>query len=91
MPEPAIHSSASTGPAIYADGPVGAPAVYADGTVGGPAIYADGPTGGPAIYADGPSWPAIHAEPEPGAGDLTKSERARQTSIRVTRHGLGYG
>ena len=55
MPEPAIHSSASTGPAIYADGPVG-----------GPAIYADGPTGGPAIYADGPSWPAIHAEAEPG-------------------------
>ena len=54
MPEPAIHSSASTGPAIYADG-----------TVGGPAIYADGPTGGPAIYADGPSWPAIHAEAEP--------------------------
>jgi hypothetical protein len=54
MPEPAIHSSASTGPAIYADGPVG-----------GPAIYADGPTGGPAIYADGPSWPAIHPEAEP--------------------------
>ena len=54
MPEPAIYSSASTGPAIYADGPVG-----------GPAVYADGPVGGPAIYADGPSWPAIHAEAEP--------------------------